>query len=293
MRTLVIGGTGTVGSRTVSNLLSRGAAVRVLTRDAHKARELPQGVEPAIGDTARPGSLREAFRGVDSVFLITPLSQDESERGVNAVEAAREAGVRRMVYMSVHRVDEAPHIPHFSTKYPVEQALRESGMEWTLLQPNNFYQNDFWFREAIVRQGVYPQPIGNVGISRVDVRDIADAAVNALTQPGHEGKTYPLVGPEVLTGDSTAAVYARLLGRPVHYAGDDLDAFAALVRGFLPEWLVRDFRIMYQYFQTAGLKATSDELALQTRVLRHEPRRFEAFVAEIAPAWTGAASANR
>lgn len=291
MRILVIGGTGTVGSEVVRGLLGKGENVRVLTRDPARTRDLPQRAEGAVGDLTRPESLRDAFSGVDAVFTATPLSPTETEEGLAAVKTAQEARVRRFVYMSVHNVAEAPEIPHFRSKVPVEQAVRASRMEWSLLQPNNFYQNDYWFRDAIMH-GIYPQPIGGVGLSRVDVRDIAEGAVIALTQSGHEGRSYVLAGPEALTGDDVAAVYTRHLGREVRYAGDDLDVWQAGALKAFPAWLVHDFRIMYGWFQDNGLRATGRDLALLTKLLGHEPRRFDAFVAETVPAWKGRSASS-
>lgn len=285
MKTLVVGGTGTVGSHTVRELLARNAPVRVLVRSADKAAALPEGVEAAVGDLREPATLPAAFDGADAVFLLNALSQDETAQGLAAMAAAQRAGVKRLVYLSVHRLEEGAHIPHFATKIPVEQAVRESGIGWTVLRPNNFYQNDFLFQEAITRYGLYPQPIGQAGVSRVDVRDIAELAAIALTEPGHDGKTYSVVGPDALTGEQVAEVYSKHLERPVRYAGDDLDAWAAQARNMLPDWLVHDLCIMYGHFQKTGLKATSQELALQERLLGHPPRKFDEFVAEIAPAW--------
>jgi len=285
VKTLVIGGTGTVGSHTVRELLARKAPVRVLIRSADKASALPGGVEAVVGDLREPASLPAAFAGADAVFLLNALSQDETAQGLAAVAAAQHAGVKRLVYLSVHKVEEGAHIPHFATKIPVEQAVKESGIGWTVLRPNNFYQNDFWFQEAIARHGLYPQPIGQGGVSRVDVRDIAELAAMALTEPGHDGRIYSVVGPDALTGDQVAETYSKYLGRPVRYAGDDLDAWAAQARNFMPDWLVHDLCIMYGHFQKTGLKATEEEIALQTRLLGHAPRKFEDFVAEIAPAW--------
>lgn len=285
MKTLVVGGTGTVGSHTVRELLARKAPVRVLVRSADKAAALPDGVEAVVGDLREPASLPAAFAGVDAVFLLNALSQDETAQGLAAVGAAQHAGVKKLVYLSVHRLEEGAHIPHFATKIAVEQAVRESGIGWTVLRPNNFYQNDFWFQEAIVRHGLYPQPIGQAGVSRVDVRDIAELAATALLEPGHDGKTYSVVGPDALTGDQVAEAYSRYLGRPVRYAGDNLDAWATQAKNMLPDWLVHDLCIMYGHLQKSGLRATGEELALQERLLGHPPRKFESFVAEIAPRW--------
>jgi len=99
----------------------------------------------------------------------------------------------------VHHADKALTIPHFVSKLPIEGVIRASGIEYTILRPNNFYQNDLAVLDAI-RAGVYPTPTGSVGMHRVDVRDIAETAAIALTQPGHSGKTYSVVGSAGLDG---------------------------------------------------------------------------------------------
>lgn len=282
MSILVIGGTGTVGSQTVRELLRRGARVRVLTRSGEKARALPRGAQGAVGDLERRDSLEAACRGAEKVFLITPLSPVEARLGINAVEAARAAGVRHVVFLSVFNVDAGAHIPHFKSKVEIHAALKASGLPWTLIMPNNFYQNDLFLKDAIVGAGIYPQPLGGVGVSRVDVRDIAEAAANVLTGGGHEGKSYPLAGPEPLTGESVAAAYGRALGRPVKYAGDDLERWGEAALRALPDWLVRDLKVMYRFFQERGLRATAADLARVEQVLGHPPRPFDAFARELA-----------
>jgi len=276
-KVLVIGGTGTVGSATVRELLKRGEAVRVMTRTVEKTRALPPGVEGVVGSMKEPETLPGVLRGVERLFLITPLDRDETQQGIEAVDAAVAAGVERIVYLSVHRADAGVRIPHFASKLPVEGVIQSSGVGYTILRPNNFYQNDLGLLDAI-RAGYYPQPMGGVGLHRVDVQDIAEAAAIALTETGHAGRTYSLVGPEAFTGERTAEIYARHLGRPVHYTGDDLKAFSAAMQGAMPGWLVRDLTIMYDYFQREGLLATQAEIDELTTLLRHAPRRFDDFV---------------
>jgi hypothetical protein len=120
----------------------------------------------------------------------------------------------------------------------------------------------------------------------VDVRDIGDAAAVTLLEDGHEGRDYPLVGPDILTGEECAAAWARHLGREVAYGGDDLDVWAEAVSSMMPDWLVRDACTMFAYFQEYGLKASEEELAELTRLLGRPPRSFEDFVAEVAPRWS-------
>jgi uncharacterized protein YbjT (DUF2867 family) len=279
---VVIGGTGTVGSHTVQELLKRGADVRVMTRSADRIASLPKGVEGVTGSMLDPSSLPAVFARADKLFLITPLDRDETAQGIDAVDAAVAAGIQRIVYLSVHQADQALTIPHFVSKLPVEGVIRASGVEYTILRPNNFFQNDLAVLDAI-RAGIYPSPTGGVGIHRVDVRDIAEAAAIALTQSGHTGKTYSLVGPRAWTGEETAATLTRHLGKPVMYTGDDLKNWAAQVRAFMPGWMVRDLAIMFQHFLNNGLLATQTEVEEMTALLGHAPRGYEDFIERALP----------
>lgn len=285
MKTLVVGGTGTVGSEVVSELLKRNVEVSILTRSQEKLAALPTNAKGVVGDLLDPTSVRSVFKGFERVFMLNPVSPTETHEGLMAINGARDSGVQRMVYMSVHDVDKAPHLPHFGAKLPIETALAASGIAHTILRPNNFYQNDVWFKDAIMGYGVYPQPIGSAGLSRVDVRDIAEAAAVALTTDGHEGQVYNLVGPDVHTGKSTADVWARVLGKAVAYAGDDLEAWEQQSLQYMPAWMVFDFKLMYAFFQKNGLKATSADIERQTKLIGHAPRSFDDFAAECAAQW--------
>jgi uncharacterized protein YbjT (DUF2867 family) len=285
MEVLVIGGTGTVGSQVVRELLERGARVRVLTRSAEHAKNLPAGVKPVIGDMLDPATVRSVFDGVEGVFLLNPVSATEAHEGLMGVNGARMAGARRIAYLSVHHVDHAPHLPHFGSKIAVEAAIKASGMAYTMLRANNYFQNDVWFKDALLQYGVYPQPIGGVGVSRVDVRDIAEMAALAITTADHERQSYDVAGPDALTGAWTAEIWSRALGRPVAYAGDDLDAWEKQAVQMLPPWMAFDFRLMYAEFQKNGLLADSPAIDRLTKALGHPPRRFEDFAKETAAAW--------
>ena len=285
MKILVTGGTGMVGSQVVQQLLSRGATVQVLTRDAAKASKLPAGVTAVIGDLGHVETAQRVFKGVDAVFLINTVSPTEVHEGLMSVCALRAEKVKRLVYLSVQDADKAAWVPHFGGKVGVEEAVKRAGVPFTILRPNNFYQNDYWFKDVLVQHGIYPQPIGSVGLHRVDVRDIAEAAAVALTESGHEGQSYDLVGPEPHTGQSTADVWGRALSRSVKYAGDDLDAWEKQSLQYMPDWAVFDFKHMYAFFQKDGMLASADALERQARLLGHAPRSFAAFATETASAW--------
>lgn len=285
MKVLVIGGTGTVGSQTVKELLAREVEVHVLTRSAEKAQDLPQGAHAVVGDILDPGTVRTIFNGMDGVFMLNPVSITETSEGLFAVNGARMAGVKRFVYMSVHDFEKAIYLPHFGSKLAIEAAIKTSGMAYTLLRPNNFFQNDYWFKDVMLQYSVYPQPLGSVGTSRVDVRDIAEAAAIALTTEGHNGKIYNLVGPEPQTGESTAAAWSKALGKTVVYGGNNMEAWEQQALQYLPPWMVFDFRLMYEYFQKNGLIATQEDIEQLTHLLGHEPRSFSEFTKETAGQW--------
>ncbi|MBA3271607.1 MAG: NmrA family NAD(P)-binding protein [Acidobacteria bacterium] len=285
MNILVTGGTGTVGSHVVQALVGQGAQVSVLTRDPNKAAGLPAGVKAVEGDLLKPATVRSVFKDIDGVFLLNPVSQTEAHEALLALSGMQLADVKRLVYLSVHHVEQAAWLPHFGGKVGVEAAIKVSGIPYTILRPNNFYQNDYWYKDAMLQFGIYPQPLGSVGLSRVDVRDIADAAAAALTSSGHEGQTYDLVGPELVTGESTARTWSHALGKEITYAGDDLDSWEQQSLQYLPDWMVFDFRMMYDYFQKHGLKASPEAITRQTALTGHAPRSFEAFAGETAAAW--------
>lgn len=280
MRILVIGGTGKVGSALVTALADRVAHVRVMTRSPGAA-SVPRGIEIVAGDMRRPETLPLAFEGVDRCYLLTPLAEDEAELGLNAVEAGREAGIERLVFQSVSHADEYPAIPHFASKVRILDRIRESGLAWTAVFPSSFYQNDVALRDLILGPGIYPNPIGGGGINRVDVRDIAGVAAAALLEPGYESREIPAVGPETWTGESIARVYSEILGREIRYTGDDLEAWSAGARSFLPEWLIHDLRIMFAHFQEEGLAASEAEQAETRAALGRESRPFIDFAREL------------
>lgn len=295
MKFLVLGATGTVGSNVVRELLARRQQVRALSRNLEKARSLGANVEPVQGDLLDPNTLPRIYEGVDGAFVINPVSPTESCEGLMAVSGAMSGGVKRLVYLSVQHADRAPYLPHFGSKVGIEAAVKASGATWTILRPSNFFQNDYWLRDAILQHGVYPQPLGEVGVSRVDVRDIAELAAIALTQDGHAGKTYELVGPRPLTGPQTAEIWSAVLGKKVTYAGNDLEPWEKQALQIMPPVLVYDFKLMYRYFQEKGLRGSAEDVAALTRALGHPPRSYEEFAAETAKAWAqeGAVAANR
>lgn len=283
MKILVTGGTGNVGTEVVKELQVRKANIRLLVRE--QGASTPQGVEVAIGDLLDPVSVQKAMEGVDKLYLLNAVSPDELTQGLIAYDLAKKLKLKHIVYHSVFRVDHFKDVPHFASKLAIENALREFDVPFTIMRPNYFSQNDATLKDALLKTGIYPMPLGQVGISAVDIRDIAEAAAIALTSDGHFGKTYNLNGPEVLSGPKMASIWSRLLGKEIRYSGDDMDAFEEQMRKRAPSWSAFDIRMMFQGYLERGFVAEAGDVETLTQLLGHPPRRYEDFAGEIAFSW--------
>jgi (4-alkanoyl-5-oxo-2,5-dihydrofuran-3-yl)methyl phosphate reductase len=212
---LVTGATGAVGSQVVAHLVTAGAKVRALTRDARKAQFDPQ-VDVAVADCAEPASLPPVLDGVDRVFMLAP-SHHAPEHDGNIVQAARRADVKHLVKISgLGTIDGAPDA---ITQWHLqgERSVKESGIPWTILQPAEFMSNTLYWTYGIKNQGVVREPSGDTRQSMIDPRDIGAVAAVVLTSDGHEGKSYPLTGPEALTPRERVGQIAAALGRSLRF----------------------------------------------------------------------------
>jgi|SRR5579875_1763661 len=285
MKILAIGGTGKVGSAVVRELSKRGVDVRALVRKKDAASKMPPGVEAVEGDLLDPVSVDKALEAVDKVYLLNAVVPDELTQGLIAYDLARKRKLQHVVYHSVFRADHFKDVPHFASKLAIESALREFDLPFTIIRPNYFFQNDDSLRDPLTKAGVYPMPLGPNGISAVDVRDIAEAAATALTSRGHEGKTYNLNGPDVLSGPLAAQIWTAALGKEVRYAGEDMDAFEQQMRQRAPSWSAFDIRMMFQSYLERGFTAEPGDLEALTKLLGHPLRRYEDFAREMATSW--------
>jgi uncharacterized protein YbjT (DUF2867 family) len=283
VKILVTGGTGRVGSEVVKELQKRNADIRLLVRKDDAPA--PAGVESAIGDLLDPVSVEKAMDGVDKLYLLNAVLPDELTQGLIAYDLAKKLKLRHVVYHSVFRVEHFKDVPHFASKFAMESALREFDIPFTIIRPNYFIQNDATLKDALTKTGIYPIPLGQVGISAVDIRDIAEAAAIALTSDGHFGKTYNLNGPDVLSGPKIASIWSGLLGKEIRYAGDDMDAFEQQMRKTGPSWSAFDIRMMFEGYLERGFTAEDGDLETLTKLLGHAPRRYEDFASETFLKW--------
>ncbi len=222
---LVLGATGNTGGEAARQLIAAGERPRLLVRTPEKAREFEGKAEIVQGDLDDPASLAAAMRGIEKLYLVgTGTNGAELER--NAIDAAKAAGVRHVVKLSVIGADD-PQITFARWHAEAERHLMASGLAWTMLRPGNFMANSLGWAETIRSQGVFYQPTGQGQWAAIDPVDIGAVAVRALTTPGHEGQSYSLTGPESFSAAGYAAVLARVLGRPVQFVDVPPDAAKA------------------------------------------------------------------
>ena len=291
MAILITGSTGVIGSQVLAHLVGKGLEVRALTRSPEKAR-FPAGVTPVKGDLADIDSVRQALQGVSTLFLLAANAADELTQAMLTLAAAREAGVKGIVYLSVYRGEQYADVPHFIGKHTVERMIEQCDLPATVLRPAYFIQNDQRQKDALLKHGVYGMPIGHQGISMVDIRDIGEAAALELlrreqAKEPQPRETYELVGPEAIGAESVAAIWSEALGRPIRYGGDDLDQLEQRLRAFAPPWHAYDLRLMFRRYQTDGAAALDSEVERLETLLGHPPRSYRDFARAMAAEWAG------
>lgn len=288
MTILVTGATGRVGRQVVEQLVQRGADVRVLVRDPAKA-DFPAGVDVAKGEMLDIDALRAAFAGVSSLFLLNAVAGDEFTQALIALNIAREAGVERVVYLSVIHADRFVNVPHFAVKFGAERMIQQMGFSGAILRPTYFIDNDVTIKDVILNHGVYPMPVGGKGLAMVDTRDIAEVAAIELIRrdqdPGEPTvEIINLVGPETLTGQALAAIWSQVLGRPIVYGGDDPSDFERNLAGFMPKWMAYEMRLMAERFVGDGMIPDAGDAERLTGILGRPLHAYRDFAAEWARA---------
>lgn len=244
---LVTGATGSNGREILHQLVERNIPVRAMVRDPGKAKTtLPPSVEVVPGDFDRVESLAAALNGVERAFLLTNSTEKAEAQQTAFVDAARQSGVAHVVKLSqLHASADSP-VRFLRYHAAVEEAIRASGMIYTFLRPNLFMQGLLSFSATIREQSAFYAAAGDAKVSVIDVRDIAACAVAALTEPGHEGKTYDLTGRQAVTHAEIAEQLSIALGRTITFVDIPPDAMREAVIGLgMPPWqadgLIEDY----------------------------------------------------
>ena len=277
---LITGATGTNGRELLRELAKRGAPARAMLRSTDPAEDLPDGVEAIEGDFDDAASLERALSGVERAFLLTPSTERAEERQKRFVEIAARAGVRHVVKLSQFAASADSPVRFLRYHAAVEEALRDSGMGWTFLRPNLFMQGLLQFAGMIRDKAFFAAPIGDAKVSVVDVRDNAAVAAVALTEDGHEGRTYTLTGPEALTHADMAARLSRATQCEIGFVdATDKQLSDAMRAAGMPGWQIEGLVEDYAHYARGEAAEICDGVADATG---RAPRNFDGFAHDYA-----------
>jgi len=277
---LVTGATGNVGKELVPQLLARGANVRVLTRDARKVAHWRGSVACAVGDLGDSASLDGVFDGVEAMFLVT--MHNGTRHDEIALSRARASGVRHVVKLSTLEADDATlRVGRWHAAK--DEVVRTSGLTWTILRPGMFMSNALQWADSVKTHSTVYFPGGRGRVAPIDPRDVAAAAAVALTDRGHEGRTYGLTGAQLLTIAEMVDTLARVLGRPLSYV--DVPILAAKL--FLCRQLGLQTGLALAELASALKQGKGARVADNLEALTgRPPRSFEAWCRDHADAFT-------
>lgn len=265
---------GKVGQHVVAQLADKKISARAGVHSQAKASALRKtGIEATVLDFESPESIAAAFKGIDTLFLVTPGSPDQGRHEENLLAEAKKVGVKRIVKLS-GKIADHETVGFSQWNREAERRIKQSGIPYTILRANYMMQNLFGNAEQI-KQGAFTNGPATKCIALIDARDIAAVVVAALIEDGHEGKIYDLNGPELLDGSAQAAVISRVLGRRVRYLDASVDDFVGQLKSFeLPAWMAEAFAVA-----AADPEIPGDQSSVEVEGILHRmPGTLERFI---------------
>ena len=268
---LVIGGRSKIGSALIGELVGKGEVVRALVRSDESAGSFPEGVEAVTGDLVDLDSLRSAIAGAERMFLLCGPTEQEVQLNRNAIDAAKEAGLRLLVRSSILGSDPGSQATFVRDHGACDEYLRQSDVPHAIIRPNLFLQN---IPEntipSIDADGNFYANAGEARISMVDTRDVAGVAAILLSESGHEENAYDVTGPEALSYHDVAAK----LERTVAYIDAPDDAVRGALEAFgLSEWLTGALVDLYQDYRRSGADGYAAQVTDTVQQLTGRPPR--------------------
>ena len=281
---IVTGATGKIGGELIRLLSEAGSAVRALSRNP-PAEVFINGVDWSTADLAERETLDSAFAGAEKLFLVTGNVENMVRAQKNAIAAASDAGIRHVLKVSALGASDHSKSVIGMWHYIVEEELKNSGLEWTILRPHVFMQNVLDQRQAIREGGTVRSPAGDVAVPMIDTRDIAAVAAVALTRVGHVRKRYTLTGPAPVSWHNIAETLTDVLKRPISYVAEsEDDAWRRLHGHGMPPWLVGAQLALAEYQRKGG--GTNFVTDAVERVTGSAPRSFMDFARDFATAFS-------
>lgn len=287
---LVTGASGSVGSAVLAELIKAGLSAKAMYRSTEDAKKAPKGIATSIADFADKKSLPAAFQGIETLFLVCSPIPQLVELESNAIDAAAEARIHHVVLQSALGAADYPKsFPAWHRK--VEDKLKASGLNYTILRPNGFHQNlGAYYAPSIRGEGVFYAAMGDAKVSFIDVRDIAAFAAKILARPAaYNEKIYELNGPEAFSYGEVAAIVSRVTGKNVRFVDIPEEAQReAMLRLGLPEWQVQALLDLQRYY-TAEHKGAETQPPL-AGLLGRAPITLEQYIRENKDAFAGQAA---
>ncbi|MFG2627988.1 NAD(P)H-binding protein [Streptomyces sp. NPDC048473] len=235
---VVTGATGNVGRPLVQALAAAGEQVTAVSRSVSDAA-VPQGVRYRQADLSDPESLRPAFDGADALFLHDTGAGAHLLSPRDILDVAKTGGVGRIVLLSSQGVATRPEsASHGSLGRSIEDTVRQSGMDWTILRPGGFASNAYAWAESVRARRTVAAPFADVGLPAIDPADIAEVAAAVLREDGHAGRVYELTGPALSTPRQRAEAIGDALGEPIRFIEQTRDEARAQMLQFMPEPVV-------------------------------------------------------
>jgi uncharacterized protein YbjT (DUF2867 family) len=266
----ITGATGGVGRRISARLAELGHHQRLIVRDAARAPDLP-GAEVAEASYEDPGALRRALAGTRTFFMVSGGEAfDRVRQHTAAADAAVEAGVERIVYLSFVGASPEATFTFARDHWHTEEHVRETGLRHTFLRDSMYLD----FLPALAgADGVIRGPGGGGRVGAVARDDIADVAVAVLLGGGHDGRTYDVTGPEAITLHEAAETLSRVTGRTITYQEESLEeAYASRASYGAPEWEVEGWVTTYAAIANGELDVVSDTVG---RLTGHPPMTLD------------------
>jgi len=235
---VVMGATGNVGRPLVQALAEAGEQVTAVSRGVSDAG-VPEGVRHARADMTDPESLRAVLDGADALFLHDGGGSAHPFSPQDILDVAKAGGVGRVVWLSSQGVvTRSQSSSHGDVGRSREDAVRQSGMDWTILRPGGFHSNAYAWAGSIRTARTVAAPFGDVGLPTVDPADIADVAAAALREDGHTGRFYELTGPDLATPRQRAEAIGDALGEPIRFIEQTRDEARVQMLQFMPGLVV-------------------------------------------------------
>ena len=265
---LVTGATGNAGGAVVRAVVEQGQPVKGLVRPGSDPSRLASGAQRAEGDLNQPESVAPHLTDVDAVFLLSGY-----EGLADTLAHMSDAGVKRVVLLSSSAAPSGD-TSNAVARYHIEseQTVRESGLDWTFLQPNSFMTNTLQWVPQLQAGDVITAPFADVAVATIDPDDIGRVAAAALTQDSrHAGQAYRLSGPDSLTPGDRVAILARVLERDLRVQAQSDDEARAEMSESMPEPYVNAF----MSFFAEGKLDESEVLPTVEQVTGRPPATFE------------------